>query len=367
MKKWPKILISLITLIFVYLAATQVSFNKEPDQTENQESNTTQTQQAPEIVLENLNIPWEVAFLPDKSILITERGGNLLKIGEERLAIPVSGVSHSGEDGLLGMVLDPQFTVNQNIYLYLTTQINGKIENRVERYKLVENNLSERIVIISGIPGSNNHDGGRIAFGPDGYLYITTGDAGDDDSAQDLSKLSGKILRINKDGLVPMDNPFDNEIYSYGHRNPQGLAWDNLGNLWATEHGRSGVQSGFDEVNLIVKGGNYGWPEIEGTQRREGMISPVAQSGESKTWAPSGMVYSNGRLLFAGLRGEAVYSLKIENGKVIGEVTEHIAHQFGRIRTIVLGPDNLFYIITSNTDGRGNKKEGDDKLVKLSL
>jgi len=183
-----------------------------------------------------------------------------LLVDKEKQVIEVEGVEATGEGGLLGLAVHPQFVENQYLYLYLTSKEEGGVVNRVERYRLVENQLEEREVMVVGILGAAYHDGGRMEFGPDGKLYITTGDAGQPNLAQDKESLNGKILRINDDGSVPEDNPFGNQVYSYGHRNPQGLAWDSQERLWATEHGPSGLQTGNDELNLIVKGRNYGWP-----------------------------------------------------------------------------------------------------------
>jgi glucose/arabinose dehydrogenase len=184
-------------------------------------------------------------------------------------------VHHAGEGGLLGMALHPRFDEHHWIYLYLTTVSDGGAENRVERYTFENDRLSDKKIIIDKIPGANYHDGGRIAFSPDGYLYITTGDAGKSNLAQATDSLAGKILRVHDDGSIPLDNPFHNAVWSYGHRNSQGLAWDDRGRLWATEHGRSGILSGFDELNLIEKGKNYGWPVIQGDESREGMERPI--------------------------------------------------------------------------------------------
>ena len=207
-----------------------------------------------EIIAENLKIPWEIAFLPEGDLLATERPGTLKRIGKEGRVYNIEGVEHIGEGGLLGMALHPQFAENRWIYLYLTTKTGDELKNRVERYYFQNNRLSDKKIIIDGIPGAAYHDGGRIAFGPDGNLYITTGDAGNSQLAQDVNSFAGKILHLKDDGSVPSDNPFGNAVWSYGHRNPQGLAWDDQGRLWATEHGRSGVLSGFDEFNLIEKG-----------------------------------------------------------------------------------------------------------------
>lgn len=320
-----------------------------------------------EIVAQNLEIPWEIAFLPDGDMLVTERPGRLVKVGKDtRVIKEIEGVKHIGEGGLLGLAVHPKFSLNKYVYLYFTIQETGAITNRVERYKLVEDTLSDKTFIIGAIKGSSNHDGGRIAFGPDGYLYITTGDAESPNLSQDKNSLNGKILRVKDDGEMPQDNPFGNAVYSYGHRNPQGLAWDKNGNLWASEHGPSGIQTGNDEINLIVKGGNYGWPQIKGQETKEGMMLPVIESGRGETWAPSGMAYVNGSLFFSGLRGEALYEGKISSSNKI-DLKTHFKGEFGRIRAVVLGPDGYLYISTSNRDGRGKVKTGDDKIMKISL
>ena len=319
-----------------------------------------------EVVVQKLDIPWEIVFLPNGDLLVTERSGKLLKIGSETKVIKeIEGVKHIGEGGLLGLTLHPNFSVNNFIYLYSTTQDSNGITNRVERYRFSNDTLSERKVVLEKIKGSSNHDGGRIAFGPDRYLYITTGDAESPNLAQDKNSLNGKILRIKDDGSIPEDNPFGNAVYSLGHRNPQGLAWDKNGTLWETEHGPSGIQTGNDEVNLITKGGNYGWPTIKGNQTKEGLIPPIIESGSKDTWAPSGMAYYNGSLFFSGLRGEALYEVKIRNGNKLDLFT-HFKQEFGRIRAVVLGPDGYLYLSTSNRDGRGQVREGDDKIIKIN-
>lgn len=326
---------------------------------------------APEAVAEGLEIPWELAFLPGGDMLVTERPGRLLRIGADKKMIPVSGVAHRGEGGLLGLALHPDFGRNGYIYLYLTTAEGGGLTNRVERYVLNGTALSKREIIIENIPGAANHDGGRIAFGPDGMLYITTGDAGSEERAQDTKSLAGKILRVRDDGSIPSDNPFTSTgsvqaaaVYSYGHRNVQGIAWDETGQLWATEHGRSGVRSGFDEVNKIEKGGNYGWPDIEGAGSRAGMITPQVHSGASETWAPSGITYLHGHIIFAGLRGESLYSADVSNGAAT-TVKSHLRGEYGRLRTVVVGPDGMLYILTNNRDGRGSPGASDDRIMKL--
>ncbi len=316
----------------------------------------------PEVVAQNLDIPWELTFLPDGSRLVTERPGTLKRLGKDGFAIPVSGTLHIGEGGLLGMVLHPDFSSNNWLYLYFTTRRGGATRNVVERYKLSGDELSEQTVIVDNIPAGSNHDGGRVAFGPDGFLYVTTGDSGNGNLAQDTNSLAGKILRVRDDGSIPEDNPFGSPVYSYGHRNAQGLDWDDNGQLWATEHGRSGILSGYDELNLIKRGANYGWPVIQGGESREGMETPVINSGPTTTWAPSGAAYFDGSIFFAGLRGRTLYEYKIAEE----ELTEHLDGQYGRLRQVVVGPDKIFYVLTSNTDGRGRPGEGDDKIIRFS-
>jgi glucose/arabinose dehydrogenase len=317
-----------------------------------------------ETVASDLTIPWEIAFLADNTLLVTERPGRLLKIGQDKSVIPIEGVAHVGEGGLLGLALHPEFAENNLLYLYLTSQTDKSLTNRVERYRLEGTTLHDRQVIIENIPGSSIHDGGRLAFGPDKLLYVTTGDAGQESLAQNRSSLAGKILRLKDDGSIPEDNPFGSAVYSLGHRNSQGLAWDSQGRLWATEHGRSGVRSGFDEVNLIEKGQNYGWPTIEGSEMNTTLRTPAAHSGAATTWAPSGAAIVGNTLLFAGLRGESLYKTEISD-TTLSKITPHFAGEFGRLRTVAVGPDGMLYLLTNNRDGRGTPRDGDDKIIRL--
>ncbi len=314
-----------------------------------------------EVIASGLNIPWDVDFLPSGEILITERPGNLLTVGKDKQVIKVEGVRHIGEGGLMGLAVHPDVQENNWIYLYLTSQSGSSITNRVERYKLEDNKLSDRLVILEGIAGSSVHDGGQIEFGPDNFLYITTGDAGSPDSAQDKNSLNGKILRVADDGSIPSDNPFGSAVYSYGHRNPQGLAWDDAGNLWAAEHGPSGRETGNDELNLIEKGKNYGWPIIRGAEKQAGMETPVIESGRSETWAPSGLGFFQGRLWMAGLRGETLYGFD----PMSQALERYLVGQYGRLRAVKAGNKGL-YITTSNRDGRGSPDNGDDRLILIS-
>jgi glucose/arabinose dehydrogenase len=236
------------------------------------------------------------------------------------------------------------------VYLYRTTTQNV---NQVVRYELKNDQLLDEKIIVNNIPAGQNHDGGRIKFGPDGALYVTTGETGNTAFAQDKNSLAGKVLRIENDEV---------KVYSYGHRNSEGLAWDKDGNLWATEHGRSGVLSGYDELNMIKPGVNYGWPNIQGDESKPDMQSPVINSGPSTTWAPAGMAYLDGSLYFAGLRGQTLYQYVIATG----ELKSQLSQKYGRMRAVAVGPDGFLYVSTSNKDGRGIPKEGDDQILKIS-
>lgn len=319
-------------------------------------------------VASNLATPWGIAFLPDGDLLVTERPGTLKRIAEDNKTYPISGVIETSEGGLLGIALHPDFEDNNLLYLYSTYRNGGALRNRVERYTYREDTLAIDKVVIENIPGSNNHDGGAIAFGPDdGKLYITTGDAADAQSAQDTGVLSGKILRLDDDGSVPDDNPFSNPVYSYGHRNPQGLAWDDNGRLWSTEHGPSGSVSGRDELNLIEKGANYGWPAITGDETRAGMRVPVAQSGDNDTWAPGALAHADGSLYFTGLRGQTLYQAVISDTQNVSvTLKRHFSREYGRLRAAAVR-DGALYISTSNTDGRGSPKPQDDKIISIRL
>lgn len=319
-----------------------------------------------EVMAQDLTVPWEIAFLPNDELLVSERSGTLKQIaGNTTHSLQIEGVRQTSEGGLLGLALHPHFAQNRWLYVYYTTDGDGGLANKVERYRFADNRLSDRTEVIGNIPAASNHDGGRIAFGPDGLLYIATGDAGNPESAQDTKSLAGKILRVQDDGTPAADNPFGNAVYSYGHRNVQGLAWDANGQLWATEHGPSGMQSGHDELNRIIKGANYGWPLITGDQTRAGMQTPVLQSGADDTWAPAGMAYYGGSLFFAGLRGQTLYQAQLqEDGSAT--LTAHFRQTYGRLRAVAVH-DGYLYFGTSNTDGRGSPKRNDDTIMRIRL
>lgn len=320
------------------------------------------------ILAKNLDTPWGIAFLPNKSMLVTERAGRVRLIDadgnlQSAPVATITSVREVGEGGLLGITLHPNFSSNNFVYLYYTYSENGSDTlNRVVRM-VYRGSLKDEKIIIDKIPGASNHNGGRIKFGPDGYLYITTGDAQNPSQAQNINSLGGKILRVTDEGKSAPNNPFHNSIYSYGHRNSQGLAWNSKGQLWATEHGRSGVLSGLDELNLIERGKNYGWPTIQGNETRDGMETPKFNSASS-TWAPAGAIFVGKSLFFGGLKGETLYEVVIKEDKI--ELKEHLSGQFGRIRDVVLSPDNLLYITTSNQDGRGNPGKSDDRIIRVN-
>lgn len=328
-------------------------------------------------VAENLEVPWAIVFSPDGRVFVTERIGQL-RIIENGVINPepvkilnVGGV----EGGLLGIALDPDFEVNHYIYLYYTYNDFLSTFNKLSRFTEFDNKLSDEKVLLDKIPGGPIHDGGRIKFGPDGKLYITTGEAGNASLAQDLNSLGGKILRINSDGTIPEDNPFANSpVYSYGHRNPQGIDWDPVtGKLVATEHGPSG-EHGFahDEVNVIESGKNYGWPDIVGDETKPELVSPLLHTGDD-TWAPSGATFYNSdnipewenKFFIGTLRGNhlRMLDLDLENNQV--RSSEALFSEYGRLRDASMGPDGNLYILTSNRDGRGSPAPNDDRILRI--
>ncbi len=317
---------------------------------------------AKETIARELLVPWALDFLPDESLVFTERSGNIKLIakdgGRPKLLGVIDQVEAVGESGLLGLAVHPQFDTNHQIYVYHTYRSQGRLLNRVVRYRIEDEKLVDEKVILDGIPGASNHNGGRIKFGPDGLLYITTGDAQEPEQAQDKKSLAGKILRVKDNGDIPKANPFPGSpVYSLGHRNPQGLAWDENGRLWETEHG----STAHDEVNLIEAGANYGWPIITGDERRPGLKAPVIQSGR-ETWAPSGAAVLDGTLFFTGLRGQALFAVDVREPR---QPSVSFAGECGRLRDVVVGPDGFIYIATNNRDGRGRPAPADDLIIRI--
>jgi len=308
-----------------------------------------------------LQVPWGIAFLPDRSALVSERTtGRIMRItpnGRKSVAMRVPGVATSaGEGGLLGLALSPTYARDKLVYAYYTTAR----DNRIARFRLG----GRPRPILTGLRRGQIHNGGRIAFGPDGKLYAGVGETGDRGLAQNRSAQNGKILRMNPNGSVPSDNPFKgSRVWSYGHRNVQGLAWDGAKRLWATEFG----QDRFDEVNLIRKGRNYGWPVVEGTGSTQGgrFANPLVTWPTSQA-SPSGDAVVGSTLYVATLQGRCLYRIPIDGTK-LGSPTRLLANRFGRLRTVARAPDGSLWVMTSNRDGRGQPRAGDDKIIRVAI
>ena len=322
-----------------------------------------------DVLVDGLNNPWELIFGPDGEMYFTERDGRIWKIDKSGEAKIIQTFPKSGsiEGGTLGLALHPDFEKNKKIYVYQTNLELDFFQNKVYSFRVDDNTLIEKQLIIDDIPGAPWHDGGRIKFGPDEKLYITTGDAINPGWSQEISSLAGKILRINSDGTIPEDNPFDSSpVFSYGHRNPQGIAWSNDGMLVSSEHGPSGeMGSGHDEINVIIKGKNYGWPKVVGDSSDNNFVNPIIHSGVS-TWAPSGMVYYdsenisslNGKFLVGALRGQHLMVVDVASDGSLISAEKMFEGEFGRIRTAQIGPDGVLYLLTANGDN--------DKIIRIS-
>jgi aldose sugar dehydrogenase len=309
-----------------------------------------------------LDAPWGVAFLPDGAALVSERDtAQIKRVGTDGSVTPVGtvpGVVPRGEGGLLGIAVASDFAQAPYVYAYYT----AADDNRITRLRLDGAALSAPEVVFDGIAKAGNHNGGRIVFGPDGKLYAGTGDASNRPISQDPNSPNGKILRLNPDGSVPGDNPFSGSpAWSIGHRNVQGLAFDEAGRLWASEFG----QNTWDELNLIQRGANYGWPEVEGRGGGGEFVDPVAQWSTEEA-SPSGIAYVNGVIFMAGLRGERLWAIPVPNGQV-GTPEPFYVEQYGRLRTVERAPDGSLWLTTSNTDGRGDPRDGDDRILRVSL
>lgn len=323
------------------------------------------------VIAKNLAIPWALDFLPDGNIIFTERTGKVKIVnkagGQVTDVATIPGVKAQSESGLLGIAVHPKFASNNFVYIYYSYAGAGGTQNRVARYTFTNNQMTNPKTLVEGIPGNDFHNGGRLRFGPDGFLYITTGDGNNLKTPQDTNSLGGKILRITDEGAPAPGNPFNNMVYSYGHRNPQGIAWDGT-TMYETEHGPS-QPSCCDEINKVDAGKNYGWPDVTDTQTKPGTEKNLLSSGQDggKTWAPSGTAFYNGSIFYAGLKGQALYEAKV-NGGTATIVKEHFDNQFGRIRDVVVGPDNQLYITTSNKSAQGGSaKPEDDKIIKVSF
>jgi glucose/arabinose dehydrogenase len=310
-----------------------------------------------------LAAPWSVVRLSNGSSLISERdSGEIIEYtvtGRVRVVGTVSGVVHQGEGGLLGLAV---WEDGPSIYLF--AYYTSATDNRIVRMPLVgppgDYQLGASEVVLKGIAKSVNHNGGRLAIGPDGALYATTGDAGKPSRAQNPASLNGKILRMDMNGNIPNDNPTPGSyVYSMGHRNPQGLAWDASGQLWAAEFG----QNTWDEFNRIEPGKNYGWPVVEGKGGKTGYVDPVLQWPTSEA-SPSGLAFVQDTFFLAALRGQRLWAIYPEG---TAHAEDWFVGDFGRLRDAVPGPDGTLWVLTNNTDGRGSPRQGDDKLLQVRL
>ncbi|QRV30313.1 PQQ-dependent sugar dehydrogenase [Streptomyces californicus] len=321
---------------------------------------------------EKLKSPWGLAALPGGDLLVSSRDeGTVHRIdgesGKQTLLGSVPGVSASGEGGLLGLAVSSTFGADPLVYAYFTTAS----DNRIVRMSYDEKRPAGRQLgapdtVLRGIPKGSVHNGGRIAFGPDKMLYAGTGETGDTGLAQDKESLAGKILRMTPDGEPVHGNPeADSVVYSYGHRNVQGLAWDKDKRLWAAEFG----QDTWDELNLIEPGGNYGWPEVEGKKGEAGFIDPVAQWKTSEA-SPSGIAYAKGSIWMAGLRGERLWRIPLSGDSAkepYAEPQAFLEEEHGRLRTVVSAGSDRLWLVTSNTDGRGTPKSGGDRVLRVEV
>jgi glucose/arabinose dehydrogenase len=308
-----------------------------------------------------IEVPWGVAFLPDRSALVSERdSGDVVRITGSHITDvgTVPGVDPSAEGGLLGLAVDPKFSSRPYVYAYYST---GS-DNRIARLTWRNNRIEDPQVILDGIPEAAVHNGGRLRFGPDGFLYVGTGDGREQPNSQDDKSLGGKILRITTDGKPAPGNPDPaSPIFSKGHRNVQGLAFD--GNqLYASEFG----QDTWDELNAITPGGNYGWPAAEGISKLDGMIDPIAQWRVDEA-SPSGIAYAQGHIFMAGLRGERLWAIPVADGRRTGEPEAFFTNEFGRLRTVETAPDGSLWLTTSNTDGRGDPEHDDDRILRITI
>ena len=308
-------------------------------------------------------MPWGIAFLASGDALVSERDtarirkvtsrGKVTTLGEVR---GVEGPPGDAEGGLLGIAVAPND--EETLFAFMSTPE----EDRIVRLSLAAGKLGKPTPVLTGIRNGVRHHGGRLLFGPDGLLYVSTGDAAESDLAQDRNSLNGKILRIRPDGSAAPGNPYGNRTWSYGHRNIEGLALDAQGRLWATEFGEQ--QS--DELNLISKGKNYGWPIVEGRSSSGRLVSPKVTWSPTDTCSPAGVAITRSTAFVGALRGECLFAVPLQ-GEKTGEPHAYFARDFGRIRNVVVAPDGSLWMTTSNTDGRGDAGRDDDKIISVQL
>jgi glucose/arabinose dehydrogenase len=381
-----KLIVFLIVLLFPLPAACSPPKVGEQPQTVEDAIKTEVEAIRVESWVEGLEVPWSLVFLPDGRALVSERPGRVRLIRDGKLRpepYAILEVAATGEGGLMGLAVHPAFPGQPFIYAMYTYRHEGGLRNRVVRLRDQGEAGTIESVILDDLPGARVHNGGRIAFGPDGLLYVATGEQFKGERAQDLAIPAGKILRVTPEGKVPPGNPFGTSVYSFGHRNPQGLAWEPAtGALFISEHGPSGEggRFGHDEINLIVQGGNYGWPEVIGAPGLEEYVDPLIV-WKSAT-PPAGMTFYDGDLLarfqgdlfVATLRSEALIRIAVarEEGSFRVETIERWFARdmdsgvYGRLRDVVQGPDGALYVATSNRDGRGDPRPGDDRIYRIT-
>ncbi|MFF9206971.1 MULTISPECIES: PQQ-dependent sugar dehydrogenase [unclassified Streptomyces] len=320
-------------------------------------------------VATGLNSPWGLAPLPDGALLVASRDEGTItrvdeKTGAKTLLGEVSGVSAEGEGGLLGIALSPDYAADHMIYAYFTSASDNRIARLLyDPRKPQGEQLGAPDTVFKGIPKGVIHNGGRIAFGPDRMLYAGTGESGERGLAQDKKSLGGKILRITPEGEPAPGNPFpDSPMYSYGHRNVQGLAWDGRQRLFASEFG----QDTWDELNAIKPGGNYGWPDAEGRSDDPAFQNPVAQ-WHTDDASPSGIAYAGGSVWMAALKGERLWRIPLRGTQASAAPQAFLVGAYGRLRTVVSAGGDRLWVTTSNTDGRGEPKKGDDRILELQV
>lgn len=311
-----------------------------------------------------LAVPWGMAFLPDGTAIVTERDTRrvvAIKDAQVSSVGTITAARPEGEGGLLGVAVSPDFASDQTLYFYFTTAS----DNRIATAEYANGRLGSLKPIVTGIPSGFTHNGGRMTFGPDGFLYVGTGDAGNSDQAQNYDSLGGKILRVTKSGAAAPGNPRSgSRVWSLGHRNVQGLAFDDTKQLWASEFGQSRV----DELNKIQRGGNYGWPIVEG--KSDSAQSATQFVDPELTWpvaaaSPSGLAFANGALWMAGLRGERLWRIPVAAGNV-GSPQDFFVQEFGRLRTVNSAPGGQIWVSTSNKDGRGSPAATDDRILAVT-
>ncbi|MFJ3717655.1 PQQ-dependent sugar dehydrogenase [Streptomyces sp. NPDC090057] len=320
-------------------------------------------------VAEGLKTPWGLAPLPGGGLLVSSRNDGTItrvdeKTGRETLLGAVSGVAAEGEGGLLGIALSPGFASDHMIYAYFTSASDNRIVRMLyDAGKPAGEQLGAPDTVFKGIPKGFIHNGGRIAFGPDRMLYAGTGESGDRGLAQDRKSLGGKILRLTPEGEPAPGNPFPGSpVYSYGHRNVQGLAWDSRQRLFASEFG----QDTWDELNAIVPGGNYGWPDAEGRSSDSRFRNPVAEWHTDEA-SPSGIAYVDGVIWMAALKGERLWRVPLRGTSASAAPQAFLTGEYGRLRTVVPAGGGKVWLVTSNTDGRGKPKKGDDRVLEVSV